>query len=250
MKRFFMYLSYDGANYNGWQIQPNGITIQEKLEKALSTLLRAEISIVGAGRTDAGVHARKMVAHFDADIESDALQPLADKMNAFLPSDIAIEKIVEVKPEAHARFDALSRQYRYYITTKKDPFKVDIYYRYNGELNLKSMNECAEILFEFEDFSSFSKSHTDVKTNNCKIIFAKWDKIGDDYIFTIKADRFLRNMVRAIVGTLLEAGRGRLDQRGMGRIIRAKDRRVAGTSVPGHALFLEDIEYPASIFEV
>ncbi len=245
-----MYLSYDGTKYNGWQTQPNGITIQETIEKALSTLLRTETPIVGAGRTDAGVHALKMIAHFDADMGDYSPQALTDKLNAFLPPDIAIQKIVEVKADAHARFDAISRTYRYYVSTEKNPFKVNTHYRYNGELNIDKMNECADVLFEFDDFTSFSKSHTDVKTNNCTIMYAKWERVGSDYIFTIKADRFLRNMVRAIVGTLLEAGRNRLEPRGMRRIINAKDRRVAGSSVSGHALFIEDIEYPDTIFKV
>lgn len=250
MKRFFMYLSYDGTKYNGWQTQPNGTTIQETIEKALSTLLRTETPIVGAGRTDAGVHALKMVAHFEADMNDYSPQALTDKLNAFLPPDIAIQKIVGVKTDAHARFDAISRTYRYYVSTEKNPFKINTHYRYNGELNIEKMNECADVLFEFEDFTSFSKVHTDVKTNNCKIMYAKWERVDSDYIFTIKADRFLRNMVRAIVGTLLEAGRNRLEPRGMRRIINAKDRRVAGSSVSGHALFIEDIEYPDTIFEV
>lgn len=246
MKRYFMYLSYDGSRYNGWQTQPNGTTVQETLEKALSTLLRTETPIVGAGRTDAGVHARMMAAHFDCGTED--IGALKNKLNSFLPADIAIHGIREVKEDAHARFDATARLYRYYVTTEKDPFRVNTHYRLFGSLDTDMMNACADVLFGYTDFSSFSKSHTDVKTNNCKIMRAEWTQNGSEYIFTIQADRFLRNMVRAIVGTLLEAGRDKLSVRGMTRIIEARDRRTAGTSVPAHGLFLEEIEYPAEIF--
>lgn len=248
MSRFFIYLSYDGSKYNGWQTQPNGITVQESIEKALSTLLRHPTPIVGAGRTDAGVHARMMIAHFDAEIETSVLDALANKLNAFLPNDIAIQKIVPVTDNAHARFDATSRLYKYYVTTRKDPFKIKTHFKIHGDLDLNSMNKCASILFEFKDFTSFSKLHTDVKTNNCKIMHAGWEQKGHEYIFTIKADRFLRNMVRAIVGTLIDAGKGKIDANNLRKIITAKDRCAAGTSVPGHALFLEEVEYPDNLF--
>jgi tRNA pseudouridine38-40 synthase len=246
MNRYFMYLAYNGTNYNGWQVQPNGASVQETLEKALSTILRAEIGITGAGRTDTGVHAKQMVAHFDAEVAD--LNQLTDKLNRFLPKDIAIKKIVQVQQDAHARFDATSRLYRYYMTTEKDPFDYLFKHRIHQEMDVEMMNKCANILFEYNDFTSFSKLHTDVKTNNCVVKIAHWEQAGSDYIFTIKADRFLRNMVRAIVGTLFEAGRGRLDERGMRRIIEAKNRAVAGNSVPGNALFLEEIEYPERLF--
>lgn len=246
MNRYFIYLAYNGTNYNGWQIQPNGSSIQETLEKALSTIQRTPISVTGAGRTDTGVHAKQMVAHFDSIVED--AEKLTDKLNRFLPKDIAIQKIVQVKPDAHARFDAISRTYKYYMTNRKDPFLHPFKHKIPETMNLDMMNKCANILFNYTDFTSFSKLHTDVKTNNCVIMHAQWEKQEDDYIFTIKADRFLRNMVRAIVGTLYEAGRGRLDERGMGRIIAAKNRAVAGNSVPGNALFLEDIEYNNDIF--
>ncbi len=239
-------MAYNGANYCGWQVQPNGIAVQEVIEKALFTLLRTDIPIVGAGRTDAGVHARQMIAHFDADLDN--TEVLTDRLNRILPKDIAIYKIVRVTDEAHARFDASSRLYHYYVTTKKDPFDYPYKYRVHGQIDIEMMNKCAQILFEYEDFTSFSKLHTDVKTNNCTIMQAGWEQVEDDYIFTIKANRFLRNMVRAIVGTLLEAGRGKLDEAGMRRIIEAKDRGVAGLSVPGSALFLDEVEYPDSIF--
>lgn len=247
MNRYFIYLAYNGANYCGWQIQPNGISVQETIEKALSTLLRIPTQIVGAGRTDAGVHARMMVAHFDSEERISDMEKLTEKLNRILPKDIAIYRIREVAEDAHARFDATSRLYRYYITTEKDPFLHPFKYKVHGEIDIHAMNACADILFEYNDFTSFSKLHTDVKTNNCKILTARWEKSGNDYIFTIKADRFLRNMVRSIVGTLLDAGRGKLSPEGMRTIIEAKDRGAAGTSVPGQALFLEEIAYSKKI---
>ena len=246
MNRYFMYLVYNGTNYCGWQIQPNGLSIQEVIEKSLATLLRISTPIVGAGRTDAGVHARQMMAHFEADVQDIAL--LTNKLNRILPNDIVIYKIVRVKEDAHARFDATSRLYRYYLTTQKDPFMYPYKYKVHGNIDVEMMDKCSQVLFEYIDFTSFSKLHTDVKTNDCKITCAQWKQEGKDYIFTIQANRFLRNMVRAIVGTLLEAGRGKLDEAGMRRIIEAKDRNVAGFSVPGNALFLEEIDYPDHIF--
>ncbi|MDH6355020.1 tRNA pseudouridine38-40 synthase [Dysgonomonas sp. PH5-45] len=245
--RYFIYLAYNGTDYCGWQNQPNGVAVQEAIEKSLATILRTQVPITGAGRTDSGVHARQMVAHFDTEQEIAPLQ-LADKLNRILPNDIVIYNIVEVKQDAHARFDATSRLYRYYLTTQKDPFLYPFKYKIHGNLDTEMMNRCANVLFEYEDFTSFSKLHTDVKTNNCTITQAQWIQEGDDYVFTIQANRFLRNMVRAIVGTLLEAGRGKLNETGMRRIIEAKDRCVAGHSVPGHALFLEEVTYPQEIF--
>lgn len=241
-----MYLAYNGGNYCGWQVQRNGVSIQELIEKALAILLRVPTPILGAGRTDAGVHARQMIAHFDAEVEDTVM--LTEKLNRILPKDITIYKTIRVKDDAHARFDATSRLYKYYITTQKDPFLYPYKYKVHGNIDLDIMNRCSDILFDYVDFTSFSKLHTDVKTNDCTIMYARWEKEGEDYIFTIKANRFLRNMVRAIVGTLLEAGRGKLDEAGMRRIIEAKDRSVAGCSVPGNALFLEEVEYPDEIF--
>lgn len=250
MNRYFIYLAYNGTNYCGWQNQPNGTAIQEMIENALSTLLRVSVPIVGAGRTDAGVHARQMAAHFDSESGISDLPQLTERLNRILPKDIVIYRIVPVIPEAHARFDAMSRLYRYYITTQKDPFMYPYKYKIHGDLNVEMMNRCANVLFEYEDFTSFSKLHTDVKTNNCIIMKAGWTINENDYIFTIQANRFLRNMVRAIVGTLLDAGREKIDETGMRRIIEAKDRSAAGLSVPGNALFLEEIEYPENIFLV
>ena len=208
MARYFIYLGYDGTNYHGWQIQPNGASVQEELQKALSTLMRRPMEVVGAGRTDAGVHASLMIAHTDIDASVDA-SILVDKLNRLLPPDIAVYRIRRVTDEAHARFDATYRKYQYHIT----------------------------------------KLHTDVKTNNCRIMHARWEQTGaDEWVFTIQADRFLRNMVRAVVGTLVEVGRGKLSIEGFRRVIEAKDRCSAGTSVPGHALFLVDVGYPDHLF--
>jgi tRNA pseudouridine38-40 synthase len=251
MKRYFIYLSYNGANYCGWQNQPNGVSVQHKIEEGLGILLRNSVSITGAGRTDAGVHARMMVAHFDWD---DALaefvsEPteLTGKLNRILPPDISIQEIISVPLEAHARFDALSRTYQYYISFRKDPFDYPFHYQINPPLNFDLMNKAASVLFEYTDFTSFSKLHTDVKTNFCRIMQAEWTQIGDIWVFSITADRFLRNMVRAIVGTLLDVGREKLSIEDFKAIIESKDRSKAGSSVPGNALFLINIEYPLSV---
>ncbi|MDR3141108.1 MAG: tRNA pseudouridine(38-40) synthase TruA [Tannerellaceae bacterium] len=250
LNRYFIYLAYNGKNYNGWQVQPNGITVQATIEGALATLLRLPVPIVGAGRTDTGVHARRMVAHFDWHEPLTNLPFLAEKLNRILPKDIAIDKIVPVKEGAHARFDALSRTYTYYITTKKDPFTCEFAYKLHGVLDVDAMNKACEILYGYIDFTSFSKLHTDVKTNYCRISHARWERDGDAWRFDITADRFLRNMVRAIAGTLIETGRGKLSIQDFSAIIEAKDRGRAGTSVPGHALFLTDIAYPEELFTV
>jgi tRNA pseudouridine38-40 synthase len=250
MNRYFIYLAYNGTNYCGWQNQPNGISIQQKIEEALNTFLRKPVPITGAGRTDAGVHARLMVAHFDWESEVVDLSLLTEKLNCLLPADIAIHNILPVSSEAHARFDALSRTYKYYICKEKDPFTYPFYYRLTSLPDFEKMNEAVAILPEYTDFTSFSKLHTDVATNNCKILQAGWKREEAGWAFTIQADRFLRNMVRAIVGTLLEVGRGKLTLEGFRQVIESRDRGKAGTSVPGNALFLVDIEYPVSIFQV
>lgn len=247
MKRYFIYLAYKGTAYKGWQTQPNGITVQEVLEKALSTVLRTTICIVGAGRTDAGVHASQMVAHFDAgpDLETTAL---VRKLNSFLPRDIAIQHIVEVKATAHARFDAIGRVYEYRLTLSKNPFMTETAAYIPGPFDFDKMNAAAEKLLHYTDFTSFSKLHTDVKTNNCTIRTAHWSQHGGLWIFTIEADRFLRNMVRAIVGTLLDVGRGKLSIEDFCQIIKAKNRCRAGTSAPASGLFLTEVRYPKEIF--
>ena len=248
MPRYFITFAYNGKNYVGWQVQPNGTSVQQVLQDALSTILRGRVDIVGAGRTDAGVHARRMMAHFDW--VGDVILPadLVYKLNNLLPKDIAVTAIQRVIPDAHARFSATSRTYSYHITTVKDPFLHEQTYRIHFEPDIERMNQLCAVLMEYNDFTSFSKLHTDVKTNICRIDDAHWERKEDGYIFTIRADRFLRNMVRAITGTLLEAGRGRLDERGLRRIIEAKNRSVAGDSVPGHALFLEEVTYPGDIW--
>jgi len=244
--RYFIYLSYDGTNYHGWQIQPNANTIQAELMRGLSTLLRQDIEVVGAGRTDTGVNASLMVAHFDteAPLSKADLVELARRLNRLLPPDIAIHKIVPVKEDAHARFSATARTYQYHVSSTKDPFNRHYTYRCPFPLDYSKMNEAAERLFDYTDFTSFSKLHTDTKTNNCRIMYARWE----NGIFTIKADRFLRNMVRAIVGTLMEVGRGAMTIEQFCQVIEQKDRCAAGSSMPGNALFLTDIEYPEDIF--
>lgn len=249
MRRYFIRLSYKGTKYHGWQIQPNAISVQEVLNKAVSTLLREEVSVVGCGRTDTGVHASDFYAHFDIVGEQKIdCEYLGFKLNRFLPEDIAIKKIFRVKDEAHTRFDAISRTYHYFITKEKSPFRTESHWKNAYELDVTKMNEAANILFDYVDFTSFSKLHTDVKTNNCKIYQAEWKETEDELVFTVKADRFLRNMVRAIVGTLVEVGRGKLDLEGFRNVIESKNRGKAGTSVPGHALFLAEIEYPNTIY--
>lgn len=246
--RYFIYLSYDGTDYHGWQIQPNAVSVQQKLNEALSTLLRDNVEVTGAGRTDAGVHASLMVAHFDLSHEVDT-EELARKLNRFLPQDIAIDKIVRVKDDAHARFDAVERTYHYWVYTQKNPFRRHYATRITFPLDFEKMNEAAAYLLDVTDFTSFSKLHTDAKTNNCKVYKAKWTQTEDGlWRFEISADRFLRNMVRAVVGTLIEVGRGRLTVDQFKNVIEQKDRCAAADSMPGNALFLVDIRYPEDIF--
>ncbi len=247
-KRFFIYFSYKGTAYHGWQIQPNGISVQEVLTRALCIILRTDLEIVGAGRTDTGVHAKLMVAHFDFEGVLPLAFDLTAKLNSFLPSDISIFKIVEVNPDAHARFDAISRRYEYHIVTHKDVFKNELAARESYKLDFNAMNAAAKTLTEFRDFTSFSKLHTDVKTNNCTISHAEWTHREDEWIFTIQADRFLRNMVRAIVGTLFEVGLNKMSVEEFKAVIEAKNRCKAGASVPAHGLYLVDIKYPDGLF--
>lgn len=246
--RYFIKLSYDGARYHGWQVQPNGISVQEVINKALSTLLREQIEVTGAGRTDAGVNASMMIAHFDCEKLLD--DNLTYKLNKFLPNDIAIHSIRQVSREAHARFSAISRTYHYYIITEKCPFEPYAY-RYPLPLDFSLMNLAAKELYSYSDFTSFSKLHTDVKTNNCKVALAEWKQVSSiKWEFTIIADRFLRNMVRAIVGTLIDVGRGAITIKQFKEIIEKKNRCSAGTSVPGNALFLANITYPESVYDL
>lgn len=243
-KRYFIQLSYNGTAYHGWQIQPNAPTVQEMINKALSTILRQEINVVGCGRTDTGVHASDFMAHFNADLKNFSPEQLCFKMNRFLPKDIAIHHMFEVHPEAHARFDATARTYHYYIDTEKNPFTRDFSHTPYPIPDIDLMNEACKVLFNYIDFTSFSKLHTDAKTNNCKIYEAVWKKKDHQLIFTIKADRFLRNMVRAIVGTLIDVGNKKISIEDLRDIIESKHRGNAGVSVPGKALFLSKIDYP------
>ncbi|PKP39000.1 MAG: tRNA pseudouridine(38-40) synthase TruA [Bacteroidetes bacterium HGW-Bacteroidetes-15] len=249
MQRYFIELAYQGTSYCGWQIQPNANTIQAELEKALSTLLRVDISTTGAGRTDTGVHASFFVAHFDSiqkNLNWD--QKFLVSLNEILPKDISIKDIVAVIPDAHARFSALSRTYEYRISRVKDPFSINSSWLYKGNLNLDAMKDASSKLLSYTDFTSFSKLGSDVKTNNCKIFFALWESQQSQLVFTIRADRFLRNMVRAIVGTLIDVGREKISVADFIKIIEARDRSLAGTSAPPEGLFLTNIEYPVSIF--
>lgn len=246
--RYFLELSYHGKNYHGWQRQPNAISVQEVLEKALSTLLRKSISIIGAGRTDAGVHAKVMVAHFDTVLTSIQEEQLVYHLNQFLSSDIAIHSLKKVNPGAHARFDAISRSYEYYITSEKTAFNNDLHFLFKNPLDIDAMNNAANCLLDYEDFECFSKANTDVKTFLCKIEKAEWIKSENGYIFTITANRFLRNMVRAIVGTLLNVGEDKINTKQFLMILESKDRSKAGFSAPAHALFLTKITYPKSVY--
>ena len=244
--RYFIEFSYNGKNYHGWQLQPKAITVQGVLQNALTTILREEISVIGAGRTDSGVHALQMFAHFDT--ERELSDDLVRKLNAFLPYDIAVHSIRAVKTDAHARFDALKRTYQYHISIEKSPFRYDYSMPLTLPLNVDVMNEAAQILFDYTDFQCFSKTHTDVKTFNCKIYEAHWAKVEGELVFTITADRFLRNMVRAIVGTLINVGLQKLSLTGFEDIIISKSRSKAGASVPACGLFLTQVTYPEEIF--
>jgi tRNA pseudouridine38-40 synthase len=247
MQRYFIELSFKGTRYHGWQVQPNAISVQEVLETTLSTFLRRKIEVTGAGRTDTGVHASYYIAHFEIETLPYAENDLVEKLNRFLPADIALHRIWPVKPEAHARFSAIKRTYHYYISRKKNPFSLETSYQYLLPLNIEAMKEAAALLLNYTDFTSFSKLHTDVKTNNCKIYEARWNEVGNQLVFTITADRFLRNMVRAIVGTLIEVGREKISIQDFADIIEKKDRSTAGTSAPPQGLFLAGIEYPEEI---
>ena len=241
--RYFITLSFDGTAYHGWQIQPHSVSVQEELQKALSTLLRMPVEVVGAGRTDTGVHARKMFAHFDSEYELECPQ-LVYKLNKLLPRDIAVQQVERVADDMHARFSAKSRTYHYYVHLDKNPFLRSYSWQVYGNPDFELMNKAAVVLMEYMDFTSFSKVNTDTKTNDCTITEAHWDRVGEgQWRFTITANRFLRNMVRAIVGTLMEVGRGRMTIEQLRQVIEAKDRCRAGDSVPGNALFLVDVKY-------
>ena len=248
--RYFLKISFQGAAYHGWQVQPNDVSVQQTIEEALAMVLRQETPITGAGRTDAGVNAMTMFAHFDT------AEPVVDthrfvrSLNGILPRDIAIHDLLPVAADAHARFDATSRTYRYFAHTAKSPLLENVSWQCNPNLDFELMNEAARHLMDYEDFTSFSKLHTDVKTNNCKISEARWTRYDgmdanvEQWVFTITADRFLRNMVRAIVGTLVDVGNHKISVEEFCQIIERKDRCAAGTSMPAHALYLWNVKYP------
>lgn len=249
-QRYFIQLSYDGTNYHGWQTQPNAVAVQEVLDKALSTVLREPIETLGCGRTDTGVHAKDFFAHFtpqppeEGAFDEAGLKNLVRSLNSVLPHDIAIKNILPVDAEAHARFDATLRSYQYRIHFNKDPFKHGYSWLLRDVPDLKLMNEAARIIMEYIDFSCFSKSNTQTKTNNCKISRAEWVREDDGIVFHISADRFLRNMVRAIVGTLIMVGRKEIQPEAVRDIIESKNRSNAGASVPACGLYLTEVKYP------
>lgn len=241
--RYFVTLNYDGTRFHGWQVQPNGISVQGELQRCLSLLLRQEVTVTGAGRTDAGVHARMMVAHFDVEQTLDCHQ-LAYKLNKLLPQDIAIQDIQPVADDLHARFSATARTYHYFLHSVKDPFLRHYSCELHYPLDFELMNQAARMLLSYDDFGAFCKSHADVKTTLCHVTHAEWRSVGTGrWMFVITANRFLRNMVRAVVGTLVEVGRGRLSLDDFRRVVEGKRRTEAGESMPAHALFLEKIEY-------
>jgi tRNA pseudouridine38-40 synthase len=247
--RYFIFLSYKGTSYHGWQIQPNSVTVQMVLDKALSTILNENISTMGAGRTDTGVHALFFCAHFDSvssELASDT--DLVFRLNRYLPRDISVNSIRKVVPNANARYSASSRTYKYFISKIKDPFSDDSSWYLSGDLNIQAMNHACEMLILNTDFTSFSKLHTNTKNNICKVHIAEWTITENSLIFTIKADRFLRNMVRAIVGTMVKIGFGKMNISEFEKVIEAKDRCKSGMSAPAKGLFLVDIEYPDQIF--
>ncbi|MCX6256162.1 MAG: tRNA pseudouridine(38-40) synthase TruA [Bacteroidia bacterium] len=247
--RYFIFISYKGTSYHGWQIQPNSITVQKILDDALSVVLSEKIYTIGAGRTDTGVHAMVFCAHFDS-ISPDltTIKNLVFRLNQFLPGDISVNSIKKVLPDANARYSAISRTYEYYISRIKDPFFDNSSWFLHGNIDISALNDACRLILNHSDFTSFSKLHSDTKTNLCKIYSAVWEEAGNRLVFTIKADRFLRNMVRAIVGTMVEIGSGKMDLKEFEEIILAKDRCRAGKSAPAKGLFLADIEYPVEIF--
>ncbi len=244
--RYFLRFSYFGTAYHGWQRQPNAITVQEVLEDACSTLLRQTIVLVGAGRTDTGVHAKQMYAHFNL-TKTPLIPNFIHRLNAFLPEDIAVQGIYEVPGDAHARFNATARTYEYWLIEEKNPFYKDAAHLIKKGLNIPAMNEASELLLQHKDFECFSRSNTDVKTFFCQVSHANWKKEGALLVFTITADRFLRNMVRAVVGTLLEIGTGKATLEDMKKILKSKNRSEAGPSAPAKGLYLTRVDYPNPI---
>lgn len=247
MQRYFIELAYNGTPFNGWQIQPNDPTVQQEIESALSKVLRVKTGVTGCGRTDSGVHASEYFAHFDSDSTLD-LEKLTFKLNCMISSEISIKSIFMVENDLHARFSAKARTYHYFINQKKDAFRFHTSWFMHSPLDLDKMNEACKSLIGTQDFTSFSKLHTQTKTNICTISQAFWKRENDNLVFTITADRFLHNMVRAIVGTTIEVGKGKKTIDDFNKVILSKSRQNAGASVPGHGLFLAKIEYPLNSF--
>lgn len=246
--RYFLFFSYNGKSYHGWQKQKKSVTIQQKVEESLSIALKQKIEVVGAGRTDSGVHAKQMVAHFDFDVKIENSKNLVYKLNQLLFNDISVKSIKLVKQDAHARYDAISRTYEYHITREKDVFLNELSYYINFSLKIEKISKAIEMLSSYNDFKSFSKSKTDVTNYICEIIDIKWLESDQGYVFIITANRFLRNMIRAIVGTLLDIGSGKTSLDDLVNIIESKNRSMAGYSVPAKGLFLAKINYPDKIF--
>lgn len=241
--RYFIEFAYNGKNFHGFQVQPNVISVQETLDKALSLLFKEKIEVIGAGRTDSGVHAKQMYAHFDCNLEIDSAY-WVNKFNSYLGHDIVFFRFIKVPKDAHTRFDAISRTYEYYIHTFKDVFQNEGSWYYHNSLNVEEMNAACKILFEYTDFECFSKTNTDVNTFLCTITQAHWEVNNNQLKFTITANRFLRNMVRAIVGTLINVGIGKITLKQFKEVIESKNRQKAGFSVPAHALYLVEVKYP------
>jgi len=250
MPRYFASLKYKGSAYHGWQRQPNAISVQQVIEEAFSLLMKQPISVTGAGRTDTGVHADYFVLHFDVQETLSKLRQWVYRFNHILPGDIRVIHIIPVNEDAHARFDAISRTYKYIISREKDPFVKELVYPFSFPLDIEAMNYAASRLFAYHDFTSFSKLHTDVKTNNCKILRSLWSEEKNQMVFTISADRFLRNMVRAIVGTMLDVGRKKISITEFEQLIKKRNRSEAGFSVPSSGLYLTGIEYPGHVFSI
>ncbi|MEQ9402025.1 MAG: tRNA pseudouridine(38-40) synthase TruA [Cyclobacteriaceae bacterium] len=246
--RYFLDISYKGTNFHGWQIQPNGNTVQAEIEQAVSTILKTKTSVIGSGRTDTGVHATQQIAHIDVDNEIQH-ENLVYKLNSFLPKDISVNEIVAVRNEAHARFDAKKRTYHYHIHQRKNPFKQESSYYFNPEINISQIKKACEIIREWKNFECFSKVHTEVNNFDCEIYDVKWTLIETNHLFVVQANRFLRGMIRAMVGTLLDIGCEKSSLDDLQKILRSGDRSMAGRAVPAHGLFLEKVEYEQKIYK-
>lgn len=240
-------MSYRGSAFHGWQIQPNANTVQAEMQNALSTILQTEAACVGSGRTDTGVHATQQIAHFDSERELD-VQDFRYKLNAFLPREIAVNKIMPVKPDAHARFDAEERTYHYFIHKNKDPFRLELSYQFSADLNIQTIQKGMEVIMAWKNFQAFSKVRTEVSHFECNIYDIGWKETNEGYVFSVSANRFLRGMVRAMVGTLLEMGQNKLDNNGLIEILEGGNRSSAGRAVPAHGLYLSKVKYPDNIY--